>query len=307
MLGIQVTAKWLHGKFLKAISLHRPENFTLYVTGQILLVLGMAHSTFFLGSLPTQPLLLIALLLFHVFYWLTPAGVFRSAHTYFVIQSLLATLAFTQGFLGGYLFLILVGQSVVRLRGRSILIWIGAFSAITLSGTLYLYGGLSNLDGASAAIPTLFGFVLIGGLSFKIVQERQAREKVRQLMTELSDTYAQLQKNQEQSKELAVAEERNRLGAELRHVIGHRLTASIVQLEGASRLMEDEPQRATGMIEAARAQLDSGLHELRYTFKELRDPDFVNGFKELEPAKERSDVVSPPEGARAPLPPEYTI
>ena len=76
----------------------------------------MAHSTFFLGSLPTQPLLLIALLLFHVFYWLTPAGFSAVAHTYFVIQSLLATLAFTQGFLGGYLFLILVGQSVVRLR-----------------------------------------------------------------------------------------------------------------------------------------------------------------------------------------------
>ena len=272
MLEKQVTVRWLRDKLLKARGLHRADNLSLYVTGQILLVLGMVHTSFVGGSLLTQPFLLIGLLLFHVFYWLTPTGIFRNVHLYFAVQSLIACLAFTQNFLSGYLLLILVGQSMFRLRARAALIWLGVFIAITLYGNFYLYGGMSAFP-LGSVILTLVGFVLIGGLTNKIGQERRAQDRIRHLMTDLSDAYAQLQASAEQSRALAVAEERNRLAGELRYIIGHRLTASIVQLEGASHLMEDDPQRAAGMLEAVRAQLGSGLHELRYTFKELRPSD----------------------------------
>ena len=271
MLETQMTVRWLRDKLLKARGLHRADNLSLYITGQILILLGMVHTSLIEGSLLTQPFLLIGLLLFHGFYWLTPTGTFRNVHLYFAVQSLIACLAFTQSFLSVYLCLILVGQSMIRLRARSALIWIGVFVSITLYGSFYLYGGMSTFS-LGSVIPTIVGFVLIGGLSNKIVQERRAQDRIRHLMTDLSDAYAQLQESAEQSRELAVAEERNRLAGELRHIIGHRLTASIVQLEGASQLMEDEPQRAAGMIEAVRGQLDSGLHELRYTFKDLANP-----------------------------------
>ena len=287
-LTIQMSVKWLRAVLLKARRRHRADNFSLYVTGQILIVLGMVHTSFVAGSWLTQPFLLIGLLLFHIFYWLTPTGIFRNVHLYFAVQSLIACLAFTQSFLSGYLFLILVGQSVIRLRVRSALIWIGVFISITLYGNFDLYGGMPTSSPGSV-IPTIVGFVLIGSLSNRIVQERRAQARIRHLMTDLSDAYARLQESAEQSRDLAVAEERNRLASELRHVIGHRLTTAIVQLEGASRLMEDEPQRAAGMIGTVRAQLDSGLHELRYTFKDLPNPVDFDTCQETESRGEQRD------------------
>ena len=53
--------------------------------------------------------------------------------------------------------------------------------------------------------------------------------------------------------------------------LGHRLTVSIVQLEGAGRLLERDTPRAGQMIQTVREQLMEGLAELRSTLASLRD------------------------------------
>ena len=75
-----------------------------------------------------------------------------------------------------------------------------------------------------------------------------------------------------QVEELSVARERDRLSRDLHDTLGHRLTVSIVQLEGAERLIAAEPERASQMVNTVRQQLNEGLSEVRRTVGMLRTP-----------------------------------
>jgi len=67
----------------------------------------------------------------------------------------------------------------------------------------------------------------------------------------------------EQVAVLAVAEERKRLARELHDSLGHVLTISMVQLENAAQLVEQEPRQAQKIIRTVRGHLSSGLDDLR--------------------------------------------
>jgi len=69
---------------------------------------------------------------------------------------------------------------------------------------------------------------------------------------------------------LALVEERNRLSREMHDSLGHRLTAAVVQLEGAERLIPSDPARAAGMVRAMREELKEALAELRHMVAALR-------------------------------------
>ena len=75
-----------------------------------------------------------------------------------------------------------------------------------------------------------------------------------------------------QVEELAVARERDRISRDLHDTLGHRLTVSIVQLEGAERLIAAAPDRASQMVNSVRQQLNEGLSEVRRTVAMLRTP-----------------------------------
>jgi signal transduction histidine kinase len=71
---------------------------------------------------------------------------------------------------------------------------------------------------------------------------------------------------------MAVNEERTRMAREMHDSLGHRLTVSIVQLEGAQRLIPTNPERATRMIGTMRDEMKEALAELRRTVSALRAP-----------------------------------
>src|SRR5690606_11162904 len=99
-----------------------------------------------------------------------------------------------------------------------------------------------------------------------------ARVESQRLQTELQEAHQQLQTYAERVEALAVAEERNRLAREMHDTLGHRLTVSIVQLEGAGRLIEHDPTRTAQMVQTVREQLVEGLDELRRALVSLRKP-----------------------------------
>jgi signal transduction histidine kinase len=96
-------------------------------------------------------------------------------------------------------------------------------------------------------------------------QAEIARNKNEELLEELNTTQLQLQN-------MAVNEERTRMAREMHDSLGHRLTVSIVQLEGAQRLIPTEPERAARMIGAMRDEMKEALAELRRTVTALRVP-----------------------------------
>ena len=69
----------------------------------------------------------------------------------------------------------------------------------------------------------------------------------------------------EQVAVLAVAEERKRLARDLHDSLGHVLTISMVQLENADQLVDQDPRQAQKIIRTVRGHLSSGWDDLRVT------------------------------------------
>lgn len=71
----------------------------------------------------------------------------------------------------------------------------------------------------------------------------------------------------------AAAAERRRLARELHDTLGYTLTISMVQLENATELINEEPRQALALIETVREYLSSGLDALHLTLTTLRNDD----------------------------------
>lgn len=145
-----------------------------------------------------------------------------------------------------------------------------AFLALINLGIQYYEGGFSVgvVDGFINGL-ILFAFAAFAS---SLLQADKARREAQQLLTELEAAHIQLQEYAAQVEDLAVAEERSRLSRDLHDTLGHRLTVSIVQLEGAERLIATSPEKAGQMVETVRQQLIEGLREVRRTVAMLRTP-----------------------------------
>jgi signal transduction histidine kinase len=71
---------------------------------------------------------------------------------------------------------------------------------------------------------------------------------------------------------LTAIEERNRIAREMHDTIGHYLTVSAVQLEGAQRLIDSDPIKSKEIIGTAHQQVREALSALRQTVGRLREP-----------------------------------
>jgi signal transduction histidine kinase len=77
----------------------------------------------------------------------------------------------------------------------------------------------------------------------------------------------------EMSRELTVAEERNRLALELHDAISQRLFGLVLEAEAAAMLLEREPPAARERVVRLRGLAQEALEELRSLVFELRPPD----------------------------------
>ena len=159
------------------------------------------------------------------------------------------------------LFYILALEAATVLIARYALTWIAGF---------YLFASLNMLwNQVTGGIYVVFfyaaGFLLTAVFGTALRQTEIARRKNEDLLEELKTTQHQLQ-------DLAVTKERNRMAREMHDSLGHRLTVSIVQLEGAQRLIPTDPERAARMVGTMRDEMKEALAELRRTVSALRAP-----------------------------------
>ena len=255
-------------RFLGRNPYTKRQKFLLSLIGWIYIVV-LAGFTIANWESPGRRIYLLGLLLlFSLLLWRMPRATPRQMHTYLLAQTLITTLAYHDS-LFILIFCFLAFQATMSLSFRSCLIWMMLFTVITLSANVYqVLAGMHEfriLFGSTAFIL----FVIISNLVDRI---RQAQIESEGMLAELTVAYNRLEEYAEQDEYLAVAEERNRLSQKMHDTIGHRLTASIVQLEGAGRLMTESPARANTMIENVQTQLTDGLNELRRTLKALHDP-----------------------------------
>lgn len=167
------------------------------------------------------------------------------------------------------IFFVISAQAMMSLEGLRGLGWVFLLAVIsTLS--------FVSQEGMQEAVMLMLvygGGYLFFGIFGKALQDATfANERSQQLYDELQATHAQLQQSVQQMEELAVTNERNRLAREMHDSIGHRLTVSAVQLEGAQRLIPQDPEKAAGIVGTVREQVREALAELRQTVTALRQP-----------------------------------
>jgi signal transduction histidine kinase len=160
-----------------------------------------------------------------------------------------------------FFFYILALEAALILPTRPAIAWIISF---------YVLDSLNALwgEGTRGIIGVFFyaaAFISSAVFGYALRQTEIARRKNEELLEELTTVQRQLQ-------DIAVTEERTRMAREMHDSLGHRLTVSIVQLEGAQRLIPTDPERAARMIGAMRDEMKEALAELRLTVSALRAP-----------------------------------
>lgn len=148
-------------------------------------------------------------------------------------------------------------------------LWIGLFGLLT-GGILVSRLGWER--GLLTLLPYAGGYAFFGVFAETLARAEESHRRTRELLGELQEAHRQVQAYASRVEELAVTEERNRLAREMHDALGHRLTVAAVQLEGAERLISQEPGRATQMVHTARDEVRKALTELRETVAALRAP-----------------------------------
>lgn len=174
-----------------------------------------------------------------------------------------------------FLFYVLSVQTLMLFPLGAGLRWVLLFTLITT--LVNFYHDFQPYADIMTSLINGAGFFFFGAFGHALVRTEQARDESQRILAELTDAHSRLQRYAEQAESLAVAEERNRMSREMHDTLGHRLTVSIVQLEGAGRLIEKDTQRAGQMIQTVREQLVEGLAELRSTLASLRNSEINSG------------------------------
>ena len=191
------------------------------------------------------------------------------AYLYLGTQMIILVFALSYSSVFIFLFYVLSVQTLMLLPMQIGMRWVLLFTAIT--GFVTFYDGFQPYADLVTTLINGAGFFFFGAFGNALVQAQRARDESQRILAELTDAHSRLQRYAEQAETLAVAEERNRMSREMHDTLGHRLTVSIVQLEGAGCLLERDTPRAGQMIQTVREQLVEGLADLRATLASLRD------------------------------------
>lgn len=243
----------------------RMENLAVYAVLLILATIGL----FVVQSVAAKGSALVLLLLFgllHTFGYRNTRTI-RQLSLYFTLQTLLITClilvsspsdAFT------FLFFVLGIQAMIVLPPRWGLAWIALFFVIDGGFGIVQQG----TDGMIEAVFNVAVYLFTALFGYAIQTAERARRRNQQLL-------AELQAAQGQVKDLAIAEERNRLAREIHDGLGHYLTATTMQIQGAKAVLESDSASvqlpiAVGALGKAETLLQEALADVRRSVTALR-------------------------------------
>jgi DNA-binding NarL/FixJ family response regulator/uncharacterized membrane protein len=135
-----------------------------------------------------------------------------------------------------------------------------AIAALALKWTT-----VTQLIGVRLSLMVMFLVLLVFLLLFMnaLLSERQRREELRLANQRLRESAAQIEK-------LAMNQERTRIAREIHDSLGHALTGLNIQLEGALKLWDANPEQARTFVAQAKEMGSTALHEARQAVATLR-------------------------------------
>jgi signal transduction histidine kinase len=145
-------------------------------------------------------------------------------------------------------------------RNRSIA---GFVASLVLIWTAVLFSSDTALDSFIFTAVLLGGPFLVGRIvNARILLARELREKA-----------ARLEREQQESAKLAVAEERARIAREMHDVVAHNLSVMVVQSSAARRMIDRNPERAQEALTSVEHTGREALTEMRRMLDMLRGDD----------------------------------
>jgi signal transduction histidine kinase len=156
--------------------------------------------------------------------------------------------------------------------------------------------------------------VFMVGICRVVLDAERSREAAQALLADLEGANAELRRQAERVKALAIAEERARVAREVHDALGHHLTAINLQLQNAERFAPRDPARAGEKLREARASTLAALAEVRRSVRALKPPalDQRSGVAALSALARTFDGAGPEvcfklEGEERPLPEEVEL
>lgn len=151
--------------------------------------------------------------------------------------------------------------AVTRWARTPFLGWVGASTTVVLLG---LQGFLEDRFGTGAVVANVvFGAAVaaIGGIWARVSRQRVAAE---------ATAFAERRAREEADG--ALAAERSRIARELHDALGHGLSVVLLQLRGARRMLDREPEVARTALDEAERAASAALLEVRLLMDVLRYP-----------------------------------
>lgn len=120
----------------------------------------------------------------------------------------------------------------------------------------------------------IFGFsmAIVLGVFFAIAVLTHQRWQLAELVRDLGQAKAELERNAAQTEELAALRERTRLARDMHDSIGHALVVVNVKLEAAQRLYRKDTLRGDAELEETRGLVRETMADLRRSLADLRAP-----------------------------------
>ncbi|WP_425448473.1 sensor histidine kinase [Dethiothermospora halolimnae] len=135
-------------------------------------------------------------------------------------------------------------------------------------------------------------FILISllYLRFQITERRKSQK----LNKELKEAYDKLEEYSKKVEELTISKERNRVSQEIHDSIGHNLTALIMHLEVAGKIIDKDKGKTKELIEKTENLARNSMNEVRkavYALKENTNNHIINSLYDLKKNLTISDNI----------------
>lgn len=124
-------------------------------------------------------------------------------------------------------------------------------------------------------------------MSQKIKELEHLYDDVRKYSYELENAKMQIEKITQQTENLALVKERQRISVEIHDTIGHRLTALLMQLEAGVRLLDIGQKSGRELIGESVENLRESIDVLRNTVKSIKPKEYKNFIYSLEEMNRR--------------------
>ncbi|MBD8003916.1 sensor histidine kinase [Bacillus norwichensis] len=201
-----------------------------------------------------------------------------------VLMTLLLLVSMTTSIIGGIyvypLFFLLLPLSVVELLG----IWKAPKILSFIVAVIPVFYIQSDIQ-AQYVLVMIYTF-LTYTMSMIFHERHMEKEsqldvlhmKQQKLLKQMNENDAYLK----QSAYMLKLEERNRISQEIHDTIGHSITGALIQMEAAKRLMKEDRNKATELLQNAIGITQDGIDSIRLTLKNMKPPIEQVGINRLQ-------------------------